>query len=197
MSAAGTGRSGRRWPAGWWSATAWVVVLVVGAGRLGAQAGPAPAVPELTDAEVAHVAVSANAIDAELGRLAASRATSAEVVRFAQTMVADHEAVIGKAAALAKRLGVTPVDNAVSRSLQEGAAEARADLEMLQGSAFDRAYMEREVAYHAAVLEAIDGVLIPTTENAELKALLEAVRPAIAAHLEHARQVRAALGQAR
>ena len=68
---------------------------------------------------------------------------------------------------------------------------------MLQGSAFDRAYMEREVAYHAAVLEAIDGVLIPTTENAELKALLEAVRPAIAAHLEHARQVRAALGQAR
>jgi len=174
-----------------------VVVLVVGAGRLGAQAGPAPAVPELTDAEVAHVAVSANAIDAELGRLAASRATSAEVVRFAQTMVADHEAVIGKAAALAKRLGVTPVDNAVSRSLQEGAAEARADLEMLQGSAFDRAYMEREVAYHAAVLEAIDGVLIPTTENAELKALLEAVRPAIAAHLEHARQVRAALGQAR
>jgi putative membrane protein len=39
------------------------------------------------------------------------------------------------------------------------------------------------------VLDALDGLLIPTTSNAELKKLLVDVRPAIAAHLAHAKQL--------
>jgi putative membrane protein len=77
----------------------------------------------------------------------------------------------------------------VSQSLEAGAKDARAKLEPLQGSAFDRAYIEREIVYHQAVLDAIAGTLIPTTENAELKALLTQVRPAIEAHLAYAKQV--------
>jgi putative membrane protein len=115
------------------------------------------------------------------------------VRQFAQTMISDHNAVNAQAAALAGKLGVTPADNAVSQSLQAGAAEARKTLEPLQGAAFDRAYMEREVGYHQAVLDAIDQLLVPTTENAELRKLLVDVRPAIAAHLEHAKQIRAEL----
>jgi putative membrane protein len=95
-----------------------------------------------------------------------------------------------QAAALAKKLGVTPADNAVSQGLQKDAAAARKDLEGKQGAALDRAYIDREVAYHQAVITAIDQVLIPTTENAELKQLLTDVRPAIAAHLERAKQLR-------
>ncbi len=56
--------------------------------------------------------------------------------------------------------------------------------------------MDREIAYHQAVLDAIDKVLIPTTDNAELKQLLTNVRPAVAAHLDHAKQVRSQLGAA-
>jgi putative membrane protein len=62
----------------------------------------------------------------------------------------------------------------------------------LSGAAFDRAYIEREIAYHQAVLDAIDKVLIPTTENAELVALLRTVRPAVAAHLERAQGIQRA-----
>jgi putative membrane protein len=152
---------------------------------LTAQAGP----PDLSDAEVAHVAVTANTIDAELGALAESRARSAEVKRFAAMMKRDHTAVNERAAALARKLGVTPKDNAVSQSLLAGAKEARAKVDPLEGAEFDRAYIEREVAYHQAVLEALDGVLIPTTENAELKGLLVEVRPAFTAHLAYAKQV--------
>jgi putative membrane protein len=94
-----------------------------------------------------------------------------------------------QASALAGKLKVTPKDNAVSQSLMQGAAEAKAKVEPLKGSEFDRAYIQREVAYHQAVLDAIDQTLIPTTENAELKKLLTEVRPAIAAHLEHAKQL--------
>lgn len=150
---------------------------------------------DLSDAEVAHVAVTANAIDVELAELVASRTQTEAVREFAATMIRDHNAVNERAAALAGRLGVTPAANAVSESLRSGAEEAKASLRELRGEAFDRAYLEREVGYHEAVLDALDGLLIPTTSNAELRALLEAVRPAIAAHLEHAKELHSRLGE--
>ncbi|MGE5803032.1 MAG: DUF4142 domain-containing protein [Gemmatimonadota bacterium] len=172
-----------------------VTLAVILAASMQAQ-NPAPAAPPtLSDPEVAHVAVTANAVDVELAKFAQSRTRSPAVRQFAQTMITDHNAVNTQAAVLAAKLGVTPADNAVSQSLQAGAAEARKTLEPLQGAAFDRAYMDREVGYHQAVLDAIDKLLVPTTENAELKKLLVDVRPAIATHLEHAKQVRSQLSR--
>jgi putative membrane protein len=150
--------------------------------------------PDLADPEVAHVAVTANTIDADLAQFAQQRSRHAAVRQFATAMIAGHTAVNTQAAALAGKLGVTPQDNAVSQSLLKGAGDARAALEPLHGAAFDRAYMDREIAYHQAVLDALDGLLIPTTSNAELKKLLVDVRPVIAAHWEHAKQVRSSLG---
>jgi putative membrane protein len=85
------------------------------------------------------------------------------------------------------------MDNAVSQSLAKDAQQAKAHLSTLKGAAFDRAYIEREIGYHQAVLDAIDEVLLPTTDNAELKQLLTDVRPAIASHLERAQQIKASL----
>jgi putative membrane protein len=42
------------------------------------------------------------------------------------------------------------------------------------------------VIYHKAVISAVETVLIPETENIELKNLLQAVLPALRAHLAHA-----------
>jgi putative membrane protein len=170
-----------------------VTLALVVAASMQAQ-NPAPTPPDLTDPEVAHVAVTANAIDIDLAKFAQGRTRTTAVRQFAQTMINDHTAVNAQAAALAGKLGVTPADNAVSKSLQAGATDARKTLEPLTGAAFDRAYMEREVAYHQAVVDAIDNVLVPTTENADLKKLLVDVRPAIVAHLEHAKQIRSQLG---
>ena len=149
--------------------------------------------PDLSDPEVAHVAVTANSIDIDLAKLAQSRTANHDVKQFAKTMVTDHSAVNAQASALATKLGVTPKDNDVSQSLLKGAAEARATIEPLKGKAFDKAYIDREVAYHQAVLDALDKLLIPTTENAELKQLLVDVRPAIATHLEHAKKLQGVL----
>ncbi len=156
---------------------------------------PAPAAaPDLSDPEVAHVAVTANSIDIDAAKFAQTRTRNAAVRQFAATMITDHSAVNAQAAALATKLGVTPADNAISQSLESGAKQARTTLESLHGAAFDRAYLDREVVYHQAVLDAIDKVLVPTTENAELRKLLVDVRPAVATHLEHAKQLRAQLG---
>ena len=61
----------------------------------------------------------------------------------------------------------------------------------LQGFAFDSTYIENEVSYHQKFLVTIDSLMLPAAKNAELKGLLTAVRPAVAAHLAHAEQVRA------
>jgi len=160
-------------------------------------AAPAPqttqAPPDLSDPEVAHVAVTANTIDIDLGKLAQTRAQNEDVKAFGAAMVNAHGGVNQQAAALAKKLGVTPKDNAVSQSLEKDAQQAKSHLATLKGAAFDRAYIEREIAYHQAVLDAIDKFLLPTTDNAELKQLLTDVRPAIASHLERARQIQGAL----
>ena len=158
-----------------------------------APAAEAREAPPLTDAEIAHIAVTANAIDSAMGELAKTKARSSAVKGFAQTMVTDHGAVNRQAVQLAQRLKVTPQENDVSRQLQQGADEARASLESKSGAEFDRGYMQREVEYHQAVLDALDQTLIPNTQNAELKALLEGVRPAFVAHLDRAKQIQGSL----
>jgi len=166
-----------------------LVLGVLAAVAVGPSPTNAQAAATLTDAEIAHVAVTANAIDVDLAKLAETRAASPEVRAFARTMVTDHSAVNQQAGELAQRLGVTPADNAVSASLRTAADPVHRALTDLHGTTFDFAYIEREVAYHQAVLDALDQVLIPQTRNPELRALLERVRPVIAAHLEHARRL--------
>jgi putative membrane protein len=75
--------------------------------------------------------------------------------------------------------------------LQAGGAKNLAELGVLKGRAFDKAYVDHEVAYHEQVIQAIDTVLIPHAQNAELKALLVKVRPAFIEHLNHAKHLQA------
>jgi len=153
-----------------------------------AQGGP-------SDPQIAGIVVTANQIDIDAGKLAKSRTKHQEVSKFAQQMITDHTAVNKQAGALAKKLGVTPADSDTSKSLKSGAQKNVANLKGLKGAAFDKAYVDHEVAYHQAVLDAIDKVLIPSAQNAELKDLIIKVRPAIAAHLDHAKMIQSSLGK--
>ena len=153
-----------------------------------AQGGP-------SDPQIAGIVVTANAIDVDAGKLAKSRTKNKEVAQFAQQMITDHTAVNQQAGALAKKLGVKPEDSDTSKALKAGAADNIKNLKGLKGAAFDKAYVDHEVAYHQAVLDAIDQTLIPSAQNAELKGLIVKVRPAIAAHLEHAKMVQGDLAK--
>ena len=148
-----------------------------------------------SDPQIAHIVVTANQIDIEAGKVAKSKSKNKEVQQCAQQMITDHSAVNKQAGALAKKLGVKPEDNDTSKSLKKGASENLANLKKLSGAQFDKAYVDHEVDYHQAVLDAIDKVLVPSAQNAELKGLIEKVRPAIQAHLDHAKHVQADLGK--
>ena len=146
-----------------------------------------------TDPQIAHIVVTANQVDVDAGKLAESMGTSAEVKAYGKQMVTAHTGVNQQATALVKKLKVTPEDNATSQSLKTGGDKNIANLKTLKGAAFDKAYIDNEVAYHQAVLDAVDKTLIPSASNSELKALLVKVRPAFVAHLEHAKQLQSTL----
>lgn len=146
-----------------------------------------------TDPQIAAIVVTANQVDIDAGKLAEATTHSAQVKDFAQLMVKDHTGVNEAATALVTKLHVTPESNATSESLKQGGEQNLATLHKLSGAAFDKAYVDHEVGYHQAVLDAVDHTLIPSANNAELKALLVKVRPAFVAHLEHAKTLQASL----
>jgi len=147
------------------------------------------------DAQIASIVVTANQVDIDAGKLASSMGSNAEIKKFGEQMVTDHTGVNKQAVELVTKLKVTPKDNPTSQSLKEGGATNVASLKKLKGAAFDKAYIDHEVAYHQQVLDAVDKTLIPNASNAELKALLVKVRPAFVAHLEHAKMVQSSLAK--
>jgi putative membrane protein len=148
-----------------------------------------------TDPQIAAIVVTANQVDIDAGKLAKSKTHNKDVKAFAQQMITDHSAVNKQAGDLVKKLGVKPESNATSDSLKKGGDENMAKLKKLKGKDFDKAYVDHEVDYHQQVLDAIDKVLIPSAKNPELKSLIEKVRPAIAAHLEHAKHLQMQMGK--
>lgn len=142
--------------------------------------------PKLSDAEIASVAVVANQIDVNYAEIAKKKSKNGDVLNFAQTMISDHTAVINQAVALVKKLGVTPKDNAVGQQLLKDAEKTKKTLNSKSAKSFDKAYIDNEVAYHKAVIAAVEGRLIPEADNKELKGLLQNIVPALKTHLEHA-----------
>ena len=159
------------------------------------QAETAPATAPPNDAQIAQIVVTADSVDVDYGNLAVKKTKNAEVKAFAETMIRDHSAVNAKAAALAKKLGMTPEASDTSKSLQSNGEKETAKLKAMHGAEFDKAYIDNEVAYHESVIGALDKVLLPNAQNAELKALLETGKPIFESHLEHAKTLQKSLNK--
>ena len=90
---------------------------------------------------------------------------------------------------LVTKLKVTPKNNDVSKSIVAGGVKEKAILNRLKGKAFDKAYVNNEVSYHEFAVNAVENILIPQSQNAELKALLQKALPIFKTHLEHAKMM--------
>lgn len=153
-----------------------------------------PAVPKLTDAEIAAIVKAANTSELEQAKIAKSRAKNKAVKDFAAMMVKDHTDMIKSGDAVLKKAGIEAKDNEISAHMTD---EAKTTLEKLKGTAkgadFDRAYIDAQVNAHTQVLESIDKQLMPNVQNADLKAELERARPKVEAHLGHAKEIQTSL----
>ena len=153
-----------------------------------AQGGSAP-----TDPQIVRIVETADDIDIDYAKLALSKATDKRVRDFAQQMITDHSAVQKSVIELAAKLSVTPADNETSNALKTQAEQTTQKLRGLKGKEFERAYVDNEVAYHEAVINAVKTVLIPSAQNAQLKSALQGAEPLFEGHLLHAEHVQSAI----
>jgi putative membrane protein len=146
-----------------------------------------------SDAEIAHIAYTAGTIDVTAGKQALAKSHNAAVRAFAEEMVRDHDAVNGQALALVGKLHVTPAANGTSAALSAQAEATLKRLGTLDGPAFDRAYVENEIAFHRTVNGALEKQLIPSADNGELRALLKTGLTLFREHQAHAEHLGASL----
>lgn len=155
-------------------------------------AAPKAAAQALNDATIVAIFDAANTYDIETGLLGSRKGSSKEVRAVGASLERDHKAVRQQGRDLAKKLGVTPTPPAVNPFAAQH-AKALTDLKALSGPAFDKAFLDHEIAYHQAVIDAVTKTLLPAIQNAELKAFVEKVAPAFQAHLDMCKAARAQL----
>lgn len=159
----------------------------------GLLAMPAAAEEAMNDLEIAHTAYTAGQIDIRYAHLALALSENETVRDFARTMIRDHTAVNDAAGALVGELKVTPQDNALSRTLVEGAAGKRAEFARLSGQAFDCAYATNELGYHQVVNQTVGDKFIPWATVPQLKDLLSEALVTFRQHEGHAEAMVAGL----
>ena len=173
-----------------------VVAVFVGIATMSADnvSGRAPATlkPALDDATIVAIFDAANSYDIETGLLAAKKGRAKSVREFGEMLARDHRHVRALGRDLASSLKVTPTPP-TDFPLARAHAEALRTLKAASGMQFDRAFLEHEVAFHSAVIDAVTGTLLPAISNAEVKDLVTKVAPAFVAHRDKAQSMLADL----
>jgi putative membrane protein len=143
---------------------------------------------KLDDPTIVAIFDAANTYDIETGRLAARKGNSSAVREFGKMIARDHKNVREQGRELAKSLHVTPTPPA-NFALATAHAEAMKSLRGARGKAFDRTFLQHEVDFHNAVIDAVTKTLLPAIQNAQVKDLVTKVAPAFVAHRDRAQNL--------
>ena len=143
---------------------------------------------KLDDPTIVAIFDAANTYDIETGSLAVKKGNTQAVRDFGKMLVRDHRSVRTQGRDLAKSLGVTPTPPK-NFALGKAHMEAMRRLKRLRGKAFDRAFLQHEVDFHNAVIDAVTKTLLPAIQNAQLKDLVTKVAPAFVAHRDAAQNL--------
>lgn len=166
-----------------WFVTLGVMALVATAPEMRAQSDA-----KLDDPTIVAIFDAANTYDIEAGALAEKKAKSHDVHEFAEMLQRDHRAVRQQGRDLAASLKVTPTPP-TNFALAQAHVDAMTKLRGLSGAAFDRAFLQNEVDFHNAVIDAVTKTLLPAIQNAQVKDLVTKVAPAFVAHRDRAQNL--------
>jgi predicted outer membrane protein len=165
-----------------------VGILAMVLAAQGGAAGPPPVsavsrpvVPQShADATVLGTVGAEDANEIEVATLAKAKASNGDAKSYAALLLHDHQQSLTSGTNLAKRLHITrllPADSAMARA---HAAEMK-ELNVLSGTAFDKALMQYEFAGHKAAV-AKDSVLIARATGAAVKDFVRSLVPIHATH---------------
>jgi len=149
---------------------------------------------EYTNAELVAFINAYNDAEVEVGRLAQTKATDAQVRTFARRIVGEHQALKTEATNTAKQVNVTPAmpddDEDLTKDHQEGMRDLNGKA---KGKEFDEAFLEHEIKMHKKVLDEVEDAL-GRNRNPEIRPLLEKARTGLSAHLKAAEDLEKKFG---
>lgn len=148
-------------------------------------ASAAPAMPALSDQQIAAITDAANTAEIAQAKLAETKSKNADVKRFATMMIKHH----GEAKAKQAKLKIEEADSDDSTAMKSDASSTLDTLKKDTGKDFDKAYIDAQVDGHQKVLDTINQKLLPSVKSADLKAYLEEIKPRVEDHLKQAKEM--------
>jgi putative membrane protein len=158
------------------------VALILGTAVLSADDKKADVKP-ITDAEFVIKAASGGVFEVESSKIAKTSASSADVKKFAERMITDHEKANKELMEVAKK-----ADLGIPVNILDTHQQLLDKVKGAKGADFDQVYMDAQVTAHK---EAV-GVFSSAAKNAKdtgVKAFAEKTLPTIKEHYELAKKL--------
>lgn len=165
------------------------VFLVLCLGLISGCAAAQRAMPgTLSDANVISMLDTINVSEIEAGQLAAQKASSPAVRKFADRLVDEHTEKMQTTVQLANRMRVTPDKPQLASSVESTHRETMQELRKKSGRDFDRAYLDYQVTMHEQAVKLVEDTA-NSVDDARLKQHLIRTRPDLSSHLSAAREL--------
>jgi putative membrane protein len=148
----------------------------------------APAAPAMTDANIVAYLDAANVADSAGGKVASTKGTDKDVQAFGKMMMGEHHALRVAGQDFAKKASITPEAASNDTTKAHGEHTLSTLNSTPKGAAWDKAYIDGEVAMHESVLDNAKAAH-DATQNADLKALIEKATPVVQKHLDRAKEI--------
>jgi putative membrane protein len=142
------------------------------------------------DHEFVMKAAAGGELEVALGKLAADKATNADVKKFGQQMVDDHSKANDELKALAQSKNID-LSKAQEKAMKKADAE-KEKLEKKSGADFDKAYMKMMVADHEKDVKEFEEAS-KHAEDVDIKAFAAKTLPTLQHHLDMAKETQSKL----
>jgi putative membrane protein len=136
------------------------------------------------DTEFAVMAADAGMTEVELGKLALSKSSNADVKKYAQMMVDDHTAANNKLMAIASSKQIT-----LPSSISDKHKKHVEDMSKMSGKDFDKHYIDMMVDDHGEVVDAFKKEN-ENTKDTELKTFTAETLPVLMKHQDQAKAIK-------
>lgn len=142
-----------------------------------------------SDGEIAKVLTTLNEGEIEAANIELKHGQSHDAKDFAKMMIDEHAKNMATTKTVAKKNSLGAKESELSRSLSKEAKNANQNLKASNEAVIDKAYVKEQIKMHQDALNMIDKKLVPNVKNPELKEHLLSTRTAVAAHLDHAKEL--------
>jgi putative membrane protein len=148
-----------------------------------------------SDNQIAEILKTANKAEIDAAKLAKDRAANSEVRSYAEHMIVEHTQNTKDEKELGKKIDVKPESSDIAKDLKKDAKNKYSELKKNRGSAFDKTYIDQQVALHQQLIKDLDEKLIPAAQNPQMKEFLQTTRTHVEDHLAKAQEIQTSLSK--